>query len=103
MILSVAAALVTLGFLGWILGTIFGYHGIAVIGATIVVGAGAMAMSDGLAYKNGEVETTVNNSTVETTNQYEQLDTPTHLPLASLITLLGGVMLLRSLDSFGDP
>lgn len=103
MILSVAAALVSLGFIGWILGSIFNYHGIAVIGATIIVGAGAMAMTDGLAYKTGEVEETVDNSTVKTTNQYQQLDTPTNLPLASLITLLGGVMLLRSLDSFGDP
>ena len=130
MIITVAAATLSLGFIGWILGTIFNYPSVAVIGAVIIVGVGAMAMSNGLEYKTGEIEmesgnttsnstiehgevnnTTVQtgenqtetvNSTVTTINQYEELDTPTNLPLGALITLLGGVLVLRSLDSFSD-
>jgi len=129
MILTVASALTSLGFVTWILGSIFEYHGIASIGAVILVGVGAMVSNGGLEVKTGEIEmqsdnTTanvsidheeINNSTVATAetraqntsgttiirNKYEPVSTPTHLSLGVILMLLGGTMFLRSLNNLG--
>lgn len=101
MILTVASALISLGFVTWILGSIFEYHGVATIGAVVIVGVGAMVANGGLEFKTGEIETTVDNSTTETENQYNSVDTPTHLSLGAIIMLLGGTLFLRALNELG--
>lgn len=102
MILTVAASLTTFGFLAWVLGTVFDYHGVGVIGATIVVGVGAMLlMGAGLETKTGEIETTNADNDTVTENQYQTIDTPTNFSLGTLTMLLGGTLALRALDGAG--
>jgi len=97
-----------LGFGVWVTGVIFEYAGIAVIGATLVVGVGAMFTATGLEYRSGAVEdhTLQNNTTTNDTEivqtstryQYESVELPTRLPLGVLVMLLGGVGVLRGFD-----
>lgn len=111
MILSVFLALTALGLAAWILGTVFEWAGIAVIGAVIVVGAGAMVTTTGLEYRSGQVEQndvafneSVNESYVNSTQvtyQYEPVSLPQKLSLGALVMLFGGVGVLRSLDGAG--
>lgn len=100
MILTVAAFLSALGFGSWILGSIFEYPAVAFIGATIVVGVGALAMVDGLEHQAGKVEQTTDTNETTTTPTYEPVETPiANFEPGFLVLLLGGVMGLRSLDS----
>lgn len=101
MILTVAVFLSAFGFATWILGTLFQMQGIGVIGAVIVVGVGAMTTAGGLEYKDGERHTAGNDNVTEIQNTYQSVDTPTRLPLGTLVMLLGGTMVLRSLDKAG--
>ncbi|MGZ0745732.1 hypothetical protein [Haloparvum sp. AD34] len=102
MILTVAAFLTILGFIGWISGELLGYPEIAIIAAVIVLGVGSMVAIDGLQYRDGKVET--NTSADETTieYQYQSVETIPSLELGALWMLLGGVMALRSLSTAGD-
>jgi hypothetical protein len=54
--LSIAVFLGTLGAAVWLLGTLFNYQAVAVIGATVVVGLGAGLTSGGLYHATGEVQ-----------------------------------------------
>lgn len=102
MILSVAAFLTALGFFGWIAGTVFEYQGIAFIGATIVLGVGAMMMVDGLETKTGQVETNVSANQTEIEHTYTPVDTLSTFPLGALVTLFGGVTGMRSLAMLSE-
>lgn len=89
----------TLGFAIWILGYLFDFTGIAVIGGAIVIASGAMVVENGgLDQKVGEVEVT-NSTTNETTTsfQYDKYQTPTQFNLGSITTLVGGVLVIHKL------
>lgn len=101
MILTVAALLFLGGMALFVLGNVMGYHGIAVIGGVIVFGVGVMALGDGLEVESGEVQTSTNNTTVVET-QYSPVNTPQHLSLGFLVSLAGGVLVLRSLNEMGE-
>lgn len=99
MILSTAAFLTLLGFVAWILGTIWNYQGIAAIGAVLIVGVGAAAMIDGLETQTGEQR--VEDPEANTTSidyQYSQIGTSTSFPAGMLVTLLGGAMTMRTIN-----
>jgi hypothetical protein len=102
MILSTAAFLTLVGFLAWIVGAIFGHQEVAVIGATIVLGVGAMIVGGGgLEQKTGERVTQTSNNTTVTEFQYQKVDTPTQLPLGLLLVLLGGVLTIHGVNDVG--
>lgn len=100
MILTVFIAISTLGFAGWIAGTILNMPGIAAIGGVLVVGAGGMVLVDGLQHQDGRIEAT-NATTNETvvTKTYDTVETLPSFSLGSLVTLLGGVQVIRALDN----
>jgi hypothetical protein len=103
MILQTAALLLALGVGVFVLGAALGFKEVAVIGAVIVVGVGAIVGVSGLQYRDGTETTAVTNSTTNTTVEttefvYERTDTPTHLPLGTLVMLLGGLLTLRGLN-----
>lgn len=102
MILTVASAITCLGFVTWILGSIFEYHGIATIGAVVIVGVGGVIANSGLEVKVGEEEITVNNSTTTVNNQFDSVDTGTNISLGIILMLLGGGLFLRSLNELGE-
>jgi hypothetical protein len=109
MLLYIALALSGLGFFAFVAGQVLDMAGVAVIGAVIVVGVGAMVTGTGLEYRDGErVDKEFggeNNSTVvgETVvPTYTQLDTPQHLSLGMLWLLLGGTLTLRGINRAGE-
>jgi len=110
MILTVLVALSTLGFAFWIAGYLLEWRGVAVIGATMILGGGAMVAINGLEYKTGETSTvtetnttTIENDTVvipeetQVKHQYEQVSTPARLPLGGLIMVAAALMFVRSI------
>lgn len=107
MILKTAAFLTALGFAAWILGTVFQYRGIAVIGGTIVVGVGAMVTGGSLEYRSGEhldkTYTKTNNETVNNETvvdyRYSTVPLPQRLPLGVLWMLLGGLLTLHGINT----
>lgn len=101
MILTTAAFLTLLGMGTWIVGHLYGYQGIATIGAVIMVGVGAAAMIDGLETESGEERVEIDNSTTAVTTTYEPIGTASSFPTGLLLTLLGGVMVMRSLEGSG--
>jgi len=101
MILTVSGFLTAVGFISWTLGYIFDLTGVAVIGGVLVFGVGAMVTADGLAYKTGETQVAGNDNVTEVTNEYETVETPTRMPLGTLVMLLGGALVLHSIDDAG--
>jgi len=85
----------------WLIGLLFEYRGIAVIGATIIVGVGAVVAEDGLQHQTGTVEHTVDSDTTEIERQYAEVETPLNLNLGTLIILIGGVLALHGLNDAG--
>lgn len=101
MIITTLALLLSLGFVAFLVGNAFGYQGIAVIGAVLIVGAGAAVTGDGVEVRTGErIESTSANTTV-TEYQYETSETPVNLPFGVLMMLMGGVLALRTIDPGG--
>lgn len=101
MLLQTAAFFSALGFVTWVVGELFDYPEVIAIGAVIIVGFGIMLGAGGVEQRVGTVEET--NATTNTTTiepQYETVSTPDRLPFSELITLLGGVGMLRSLNKF---
>jgi len=99
-----------LGFGTWVAGIALDFGGIATIGATLVIGVGAMFTATGLEYKVGETTQNqlVNNSTTndtaiiatQTDAQYRSVNLPQRLPLGVLVIVLGGVGVLRSIEMY---
>jgi hypothetical protein len=89
------------GFVAFILGAVFSYQSVAVIGAVMIVGVGAVITTSGVEHRTGEVVT--NSTANETVHEftYERTETPTNLPLGTLFMLLGGVLALRGLYDIG--
>lgn len=98
MLLIAAAFLTALGFTAWITGTMLDYHGLGMVGAAILVGVGAMTMVDGLETKTGQVETQVSSNQTEIAHTYEPVDTLATFPLGVMVTLVGGIAGIRSLE-----
>lgn len=76
MILSAAAFIVVLGLGVWVLGHYFSYTGVAVIGAVLVLGVGAMVTLGGVEYAAGE---TVDTSTTETEVAVDDIGEAVHV------------------------
>lgn len=76
MILSAAAFLVVLGLLVWVLGHYFSFTGVAVIGAVLVLGVGAMVALGGVEYAAGE---TVDTTTTQTEVPIEDIGEAIHV------------------------
>lgn len=98
MILTVAAFLSALGLVTWVLGYYLRFTGMAVIGAVLLLGVGAMVMIDGLEHSSGEIETQADDGTIERQTIYDQVDTGQSFPLGALLTILAGVLVMRSLN-----
>lgn len=101
LVLTVAGFLTTVGFVAWILGYLFNLTGVAVIGGVLVFGVGVMVTSDGLAYKTGETHVAGNDNVTEIENEYQNVQTPTRMPLGILVMLLGGALVLHSIENAG--
>jgi len=97
-ILSTAAFLSALGFVAFLVGHVYGYQGIATIGAVLVVGLGAGVMVGGLDVAAGEERVEVNSTTTEIETVYDPIGTTSSFPLGLVLTLLGGVMTMRTLE-----
>lgn len=101
MILTTAAFLTTIGIAAFVLGHSYGYQGIAVIGAVLIVGVGAGAMIDGLDTQTGERQIEVNNSTTQVENVYEPIGIGTSFPVGLVVLLMGGAMAGQVLNPDG--
>lgn len=101
MILTTAAFLTTVGLVAFVLGHSYGYQGIAVIGAILIVGVGAGAMVDGIETQTGERQIDVDNSTTEVERVYEPIGVSTSFPVGLVVLLLGGAMAGQALNPDG--
>jgi hypothetical protein len=115
-VLETTAYLSGLGLAGLVLGHVFGYHEIGVIGGVILLGAGGMVLEDGLQYQTGETvikdtafdghvvnNTTVynaTNTTADVTREYRTISTPTRFSLGFLLMVFGGTGILREFNAF---
>lgn len=113
MLLPTVLFLLGLGGAAWLVGIVFSYRGIAVIGATLVLVAGSAIALTGLQVQTGAVKKIsydqINNSTVPTTEkvsyQYERVNVAAifgvgilgSLGLGGLIMILGGVLMSQAL------
>jgi len=121
-ILSTAAFLSALGFVTFLVGHLYSYQGIATIGAVLIVGLGAGVMVGGLEVESGQqrvemantttdgerVDVTANTTNISSVSQtdatvvvettYEPIGTTSSFPLGVVLTLLGGVMTMRTLE-----
>lgn len=103
MILKVAAFLLAVGFTAFIVGTIFGYKGVTVIGAMLVFVVGVLALSGGtgpggLEYKSGVQKVETDSNTTDVTHQYQRVETPSQLSFGFLFSLLGGALVLQGMN-----
>lgn len=98
MIWTLAGFVTLLGLVMWIVGTVRGYLGIAVIGAVLVLGTGAIVANSGLEYRTGEtrIQETANRTVVS--NQYRTIATPQQLSLGGLWMLFGALLAIHSLN-----
>lgn len=97
MLWTLAGFITGLGLVLWIVGSVLDYVGIAVIGAALVLGTGAMVTDTGIEYKTGE--THINETADETTIQYDfsETNTPQQLSLGGLWMLVGGLLMIQKL------
>lgn len=102
MLLVTASLLSVFGFLTWIAGSVLDYHGVAAVGAVVIVGVGAAAMTDGIQRHAGAVETNVSANETQISHEYEPIDTPNQFPLGVIVMLVGSLMAFRSLASIGE-
>jgi hypothetical protein len=101
MILTTAAFLTFVGLGVFVLGAVFGQREVAVIGATLVLGVGAMTTLGGLEVRSGDRVVETSNNTTVTEFQYRQVETPTRLPLGALMMLLGSTLAIRGVNDVG--
>jgi len=115
---KIATFFSALGFAAWILGTIFEFKGIAVIGGGIVLILGGFVTVDGMVVQTGVEQdnqlTTVNTSTDNTSDaevavnnssqqyQYEQLSELSAFRVGFVVMLLGAAQIFQSLSMEAD-
>lgn len=97
MLWTVAGLLTAVGFGLWILGSVFDYVGIAMIGSVIILATGAMIVNGGMEYESGETRITESTNTTVVEYDYEEVDTPTQLSLGGLVMLAGGLLAMQKL------
>jgi len=100
--LASAGFLISLGLALFVIGNVFDYSSLAVIGGGIVVGVGAGAVTEGgIEQKVGENRTITNESSNQTTvdirAEYERIQTPLNFPLGTLVMFAGAALVLHSL------
>jgi len=98
MLLIPAVTLTGLGLVVWLVGIFGEYHGLAALGAVVVVGVGGMVLTDGLERESGEIEKQVNSTTTETIAQTQPIDLLPQAPTGAVWMLMGGVMLLQGVN-----
>jgi len=112
MFLVTFVALLSFGFGTWILGHYFGYHGIASIGAVLIIAVGgAVALTD-LRVKTGESvqneytvvdnETVVSNQSIQyeytTVSVSSELGGTGPLSIGGLVMIIGGALMTQHLS-----
>lgn len=97
MLWTVAGLLTAVGFVLWIVGSVFNYVGISMIGAVVIMATGAMIVDGGLEYEAGETHTTESSEVTEIEYNYESVDMPTQLSLGGLVMLAGGLLAIQKL------
>lgn len=111
MLLKVAAALVLLGLVVWVIGELFDYIGVAALGATFLIIAGSAIALTRLEVQTGETQmfeyTTVNNSTVRDSAtvayDYQTTAIGTILNVGAVASLgLGGLLMLLGATLLGQ-
>jgi hypothetical protein len=96
MILQTATLLLAVGFAAFIVGHISGHPGVAMIGAIVIIGVGATAMTGGIQHQDGTTEyTNAQNETV-TERTYSDISTMSEFPVGVMLMGLGAVLLLTS-------
>ena len=109
MILTAVGFLFALGTTLFVLGHVVpgipeGYsEAVSVIGAVIVLAAGAAVTIGGVSYKSGELHST--NSTTNTTivqYQYSQISLPVHMSLGLLLMVTGALGIMMHADLLSD-
>lgn len=101
MLYTLAGFLTLLGFGMWIVGSVNEFVGIAMIGAAIVIGTGAMVADTGLEYKTGETQISESNNTTVVQHDYQSINTPQQLSLGGLWMLFGGLLAIHQLNETG--
>jgi len=99
MILTSAVVLTALGLVVWLVGIFGNYQGLAAVGAILVVGVGAVVLSDGLERQSGEIERTINSSTTETIPQTTPIQLLPQTPTGAIWMLMGALLLFRGLNT----
>jgi len=97
MLWTVAGLLTAVGFVFWIVGSLFDYVGIAMIGSVLILATGAMIVDGGIEYQAGQTQTTESSEVTEIEYNYEQVETPTQLSLGGLVMLAGGLLAMQKL------
>jgi len=95
---TLAGFLTALGFVMWIVGSVSEYVGIAMIGAAIIIGTGAMVTDGGLEYQTGETRIEESNNTTVIEKEYDRINTPSQLSLGGLWMLFGGLLAIHQLN-----
>ncbi len=85
----------------WIVGSVSDYLGIAMIGAALVIGTGAMVTETGLEYQTGETRINESDNTTVVEKNYENINTPQQLSLGGLWMLFGGLLAIHQLNETG--
>lgn len=101
MLWTLAGFLTLFGFVLWIVGSVNEYVGIAMIGAAIIIGTGAMVTDSGLEYQTGETRIEESNNTTVVEKDYQSIDTPQQLSLGGLWMLFGGLLAIHQLNDTG--
>ncbi len=101
MLWMLAGFLTTLGLVMWIVGSVSDYLGIAMIGAALVIGTGAMVTETGLEYQTGETRINESDNTTVVEKNYENINTPQQLSLGGLWMLFGGLLAIHQLNETG--
>lgn len=106
MILEIFLAVNAVGFVAWILGSVFQMRAVAAIGGVIIVGAGVMVIGTGLEYRSGQERDhhyvdgnhSENPANVTVNYTYQEAPMPERYSLGFLLTLVGSVGLFRALE-----
>jgi len=96
MLLATALALSLFGLVVWAAGLQFGYTGVAVLGAVLVVGVGASVLGTGLQQRAGTVEQSPNSTTTVISVQTAPVTFVSSFNAGLIWTLLGGVLTLQA-------
>lgn len=101
MLWTLAGFITGLGLVLWIVGSVLDYVGIAMIGAVLILGTGAIVADSGIEYKIGETRINETADTTEIQYDFSEQNTPEQLSLGGLWMLAGGLLMLQKLGETG--